>query len=345
MMQRPTAVLLCLLALSTAASGDELIMKNGSQLVGTLIRVEADQVVFATPFAGELTIKQENIEHIVTAEPVNLMMANGTIYRDKKIISNETDGQVIVTAGGEAPVTYGIAEIDLINPDPWKLGDGYIWFGEASGAVEMERGNSDTYELDYKGSSTWRSLEDRYVIGGEGELDKSNGDKTTDNWKIKSKYDRFFVEQPEDYEDYYGVKLRFEYDKFQDLDLRTIIGPHIGRQFFDKPLFSLRAEAGPVWVDEQFDVAEDNDYPGAMWDVDATSDIIGFGTSLYVIHDGILNFDDPDELVLNTTVGLKMPLILGFETAIEAKFEYDGGAVGDVDDMDETYNLRIGYAW
>lgn len=342
MMQKRTALLLCSLAISTGASGDELIMKNGSQLVGTLIRVEADQVVFATPFAGELNIKQENIEHIVAAEPVNLMMADGTIYRDKQIVSNETDGQVIVMADGEAPLTYGITEIALINPDPWKLGDGYDWFGEVSGALEMERGNSDTDEWDYKGSSTWRSLEDRYVIGGEGELDKSNGDKTTDNWKIKSKYDRFFVEQPEDY---YGVKLRFEYDKFQDLDLRTILGPHIGRQFFDAPLFSLRAEVGPVWVDEQFNEAEDNDYPGALWEVDASSDIFGFGTSLYVIHDGILNFDDTDEVILNATVGLKMPLILGFETAIEAKFEYDGGAVEDVDDMDETYKLRIGYAW
>lgn len=342
MKQRKNLLLLCFLALSASAVGDELIMKNGSQLIGTLVRIEADRVVFDTPFAGELAIKQESIEHIVTADPVNLMMADGTIYRDKKIVSNETDGQVIVTADGGAPVTYGIAEIALINPDPWKLGDGYIWYGEASGALEMERGNSDTDEWDYKGSSTWRSLEDRYVIGGEGELDKSSGDKTSDNWKIKSKYDRFFVEEPEDY---YGVKLRFEYDKFQDLDLRTIIGPHIGRQFFEAPLLSLRAEVGPVWVDEQFNVAEDNDYPGALWEVDASSDIIGFGTKLYVIHDGIINFDDTDELVLNATVGLKMPLILGFETAIEAKFEYDGGAVEGVDDTDETYKLRIGYAW
>ena len=125
MMQKRTALLLCSLAISTGASGDELIMKNGSQLVGTLIRVEADQVVFATPFAGELTIKQENIEHIVASDPVNLMMADGTIYRDKKIVSNETDGQVIVMADGEAPLTYGIAELALVNPDPWKLGDGY----------------------------------------------------------------------------------------------------------------------------------------------------------------------------------------------------------------------------
>jgi hypothetical protein len=110
-------------------------------------------------------------------------------------------------------------------------------------------------------------------------------------------------------------------------------------------LISLFGEVGPVWVDEQFDQADDNEYPGALWLLSATSDIIGFGSTLYMTHDGIFNADDPEDLVLNTTVGLKMPLTLNFEAGFEAKWEYDGGAVEDVDNLDETYNLFIGYAW
>jgi hypothetical protein len=62
-------------------------------------------------------------------------------------------------------------------------------------------------------------------------------------------------------------------------------------------------------------------------------------------HDGIFNADDPDGLILNTTLGLKMPLAAGFETGVEAQWEYDGGAVEGVDELEETYNLFIGYAW
>ena len=132
---------------------------------------------------------------------------------------------------------------------------------------------------------------------------------------------------------------------FADLDLRTIFGPHIGREFFGTRLLRLEAEVGPVWVDEQFGVAEDEDWPGALWVVEAESDIVGFGTTIYVEHDGTLNFDDIDGVLLNTTIGIKLPLIFGFQTALEAKYEYDGGAVENVDDLDETFNFKLGYSW
>ncbi len=42
-------------------SADELLMKNGSRLIGTLVSAENGSVKFKTPFAGELKIKLKNI--------------------------------------------------------------------------------------------------------------------------------------------------------------------------------------------------------------------------------------------------------------------------------------------
>ena len=336
-------LLLGLLAMGIAAvpRADELVMENGSRLIGTLVSAEGDEVVFDTPFAGQLTIKQENIASLRT-DSATLMLENGQVYRDVPLEQSTESGQVQIALQETAPVSFPVEDIKLVNPDPWLLGEGYKWYGDVSVALQSERGNTDTDEWDGAMLSTWRSLEDRYEIRGSFEYDEANGEKSTDNWLVASKYDRFSKTNPDNY---YGAKLRFEYDRFTDLDLRTIVGPHIGRQFMDNRFLSIRGEVGPVWVDEQFKVSEDNDYPGAMWVGQLSSGIIGFGTTLYVRHDGILNFDDADELVLNTTVGLKMPLIFGFETGIEAKYEYDGGAVEGVDDTDETYNFRIGYTW
>jgi putative salt-induced outer membrane protein YdiY len=339
---RNLLLLMLVLGPATLTLADELEMKNGSVLIGTLVRAENDHLIFDTPFAGKITVKQENIESIRTTVPVTLMMADGRVFRDREIVTNETEQKVVVSHQGRTPVTYPIRDIDRVNPHPWRLGDGYKWSGKTSAAVESERGNSDTDEWDLIAKSVWRSLEDRYTLKGDLELDESNGEKNTDDWKVFAKYDRFQKVIPEDY---YGVKLRFEYDRFADLDLRTIIGPHIGRQFFETKFLTLEGEVGPVWVDEQFAVAEDNDFPGAMWLLEAESDVVGYGTTIYAIHDGIFNFDASDEIILNTTLGIKVPLMFGFETAFEAKFEYDGGAVQEVDDWDETYNFRIGYTW
>jgi hypothetical protein len=333
-------LLLALLTFGVAATADELYLKNGSKLIGTLVSAEQDKVVFNTPFAGDISVTEANIEQLVTESGVTLMIEDGRVLKDRQIISK--DGQLVATGGGEPDVTFAATEINLINPPAWKLGEGYNWSGELSAALETERGNSDTDEWDFVGRSVWRSLVDRYTIRYDQEIDKNQGDKTADNWTGQLKYDRFFKNNTENY---WGVSSRFEYDRFQDLDLRTTVGPYLGRRFINRPILTVIGELGPVYVDEQFDVAEDNDYPGALWDFTVNSDVLGFGTTLYLEHDGILNFDDPEDLILNTRFGLKLPLILGFETKIEGLWEYDGGAVDDVDDLDETYNFRIGYSW
>ncbi len=328
------------MALCPILNADELRMKNGSVLIGELVSAESELVVFNTPFAGQITITQDNIERITTDEAVTLLMEDGTVHREKQIISTET--AMLVKTEGESSALFAAEDIEMVNPEPWKLGEGYDWTGSISVAVEYERGNSDSDDWDIKASTSWRSLWDRYTIRGAFEYEESGGAKKTDNWDLLFKYDRFFEYGGQDY---WGVKTMAEHDDFADLDLRTTIGPHIGREFWNSQLLTLEAEFGPVWVKERYFVADNDDWLGLMWYVDARSNILGFGTTTYLSHDGILNTTDPRDTLLNATIGISFPLIGGFETAVEIELEYDGGAVDDVDELDETYNLRFGYTW
>jgi len=101
---------------------------------------------------------------------------------------------------------------------------------------------------------------------------------------------------------------------------------------------------GVVYVDEQFEVAEDHDYWGSSWEVRLTSGIIP-GTELYIHSDGLVDYGDVESVVANTIVGISNPLMFGFQAGAEVKYEYDSGAVEGVDDMDETYNFKLGYSW
>ena len=62
MLKNCLMVLLGAVAFCGAAMADELTMKNGSVLIGTLIQAEDGHVVFDTPYSGEIKIKGENIE-------------------------------------------------------------------------------------------------------------------------------------------------------------------------------------------------------------------------------------------------------------------------------------------
>ena len=339
MFKKCLMVLLGAVAFCGAAMADELTMKNGSVLIGTLIQAEDGHVVFDTPFSGEIKIKGENIERIRTDNPVTLMLADGSIYKEKFVDS--TDEGTIARADGEPAIRFEPKEIKYVNPDPWKLGEGYKWFGDVNVAVKAERGNTDTGENDADFKSVWRSLEDRYTLRGNYEYDETDGDKNKNTWGTRGKYDRF---RKESSDDYYGVQLALKYDEFADLDLRTTVGPYIGRQFYSSNLLMLSGEVGVVYVDEQFKVAEDNDFWGGSWEIEMTSDIIPH-VDIYVTQAGVLNAEDIDGVLVDTIVGLGLPIVFGIKASLEAKYEYDGGAPSDIDELDRTYNFKLGYSW
>ena len=333
------ALVLAVAFTSVGVQADELTMKNGSRLVGEVVTSESGHIVFNTPFAGEIKIATENVLEVRTVKPVTLKMADGTIYKDKLIVS--TEHGIAVRNEGETPIYFKAEDVALVNPEPWLLGEGYKWFGEVNTALSMERGNTDSDEYDLDFTSSWRSLDDRYILKGMYERDASSGVRDKNQWRIRGKYDRF---SNQDTNNYFGGQLVFYQDEFADLDLRTTVGPYIGRLFFESSRLSLSGEVGAVYVDEAFDLAEDSDFVGGNWEVSMTSDIIP-KTELYATQIGIVNFDQIDGVLIDTVIGLRFPLIAGLQTAFEIKLEYDGGAVDDVDELDQTYNFKLGYTW
>tara|TARA_R110001599_G_scaffold353231_1_gene591108 strand:- start:192545 stop:193564 length:1020 start_codon:yes stop_codon:yes gene_type:complete len=321
------------------AVADELIMKNGSRLVGTLISASQSDVVFETPFAGQITVKQANIEQIVADKKVTLMMQDGKIYRDKQIVTR--DQRLLVMAAKQQPVMFDVADIKLVNPEPWRIGDGYKWYGQMNLAVLAERGNTDSDQMDIDFESIWRSIEDRVTVRGLWEIDSTDGTENKNAATLRNKYDRFRVEDPDNY---IGAQVAFERDKFADLNLRTTVGPYLGRQFFETQLLSVQGEVGVVYVEEDYDTAPNDDYWGSNWELRLISDIIP-DTQLYVNADGVFNFNHTDRQLINATVGVSLPVMYGLKAGAEVRYKYNGGAVAGVDELDETYNIKFGYVW
>ena len=338
------ATLLCgfvsmtLQAEEAAAPADEILLSNGSRIVGTVTGARDGVVKVDTDFAGTLEIPLDKIVSLQTVEPVVMALADDSVIEGQPLSYSEE--AVTVTDASGAEKTLGLDELLIVNPEPWEIGQGYNWSGLVSFAFAIERGNSDTDELDYKLDTTWRSDDDRYTLKIDGEIDEANDVENADNWTIQGKYDNFFSERS-----YWGAQALAEQDQFADLDLRYLVGPYIGREFYTDPIFTLSAEVGASYVNEDFINAEDQDYTGATWAFHITSDYLGGDSRLYFDQWGVWNLDHTSDVIVNTAFGLGFPLLFGFEAAAEVLLEYDSGAVEDVEKLDETYKFRIGYAW
>ena len=317
---------------------DEILLKNGSRILGTVTSARDGVIVIETDFSEAIKIDTDRIDSISTQGSMVVLMSDDSVIRDQPIVVDESG--IVVTKGDGSQRAYSVNDFKILNPEPWELGEGYKAFGLASLAWALEKGNTVTDELDIKAESFWRSLEDRYTLKFYAEIDEANGIKNADNTQLIGKYD-YFLEG----EDYWGAKFAAKQDEFADLDLRAYIGPYYGRQFFERPIFTLSGEIGFAYVYEDFIVAENQEYPGAHWDINLNSDYMGGDSRLYLEQSGIWNLKDTEDIVLNTTFGLAFPLLGNLEAAAEILLEYDSGAVEGVEELDQTYKFRIGYTW
>jgi hypothetical protein len=325
-------------AQEAAAFQDEIVLKSGSKILGTVTDSRDGVVTIETDFAGTLSINLDKIASLQTSNPVIIQLADQTVIPGQPL--RIQDELLVIDTATSPEQVYPLSELLLVNPAPWELGQGYKWSGLASLAMSAERGNTDTDELDYSLESIWRSKRDRFTLRYNGEKDRASNETTVDKWYGQGKYDYFF-----DGPLYGGIQTSAEHDKFTDLDLRYMVGPYLGRQFYEEPIFTLSGELGASYVNEDYIVAEDDDYAAANWAINASSNYLGGDSRLYFDHRGILSLEDTSDYILYTTFGLAFPLLWSLEAAAELQLDYDAGAVEGVDKLDQTYRFRVGYTW
>lgn len=321
-----------------AAEPDRIELKNGSTVLGEVMDAENGTLSLKTDFAGTINIQLDQIASMYTEKPMTLQMADGSIVEARPLAVE--DAKLVLPEAGEGDSDYALSQLLRVNPEPWEIGDGYRWTGLASGSLVAQRGNSETDELDYNVESRWTGLVDRYSARVFGQLREVNGTRSAENITGTAKYDRFLEDDW-----YWGMSASAERDQFSDIDLRAYVGPYLGKKFDQTPFYILETELGVSYVSEQFTSTPDQEYPGAIWTLDATSSYFGSDLRIYVRQNGIWDLKNTTDVVVNSTAGMSFPLIAAIEGSAEITWEYDSGAVSDVEELNQIYRFRVGYRW
>ncbi|MEA3244064.1 MAG: DUF481 domain-containing protein [Pseudomonadota bacterium] len=338
-----TLLLMCALTLLTGqqAVADELLMQDGSRLIGEVVKRENGTLEFKTSYAGVIKVKWDEVVELHADKAMELMLDDESTRTAKHIKSSE-EGLIVYDDIEPDLSEPSLAQDELafINPEPWRTGEGYKLDGHINFALSKERGNTDKDEIDVDGDIVWRFKHDRFTTFGELERDRSNSKKTKDKWKLNNAYDHFLTKKW-----FAGAYLGFEHDQFADLYLRSVVGPKVGYQWFESKELNLSTTAGPMYVDEDFDNNPDDDYIALGWGIDFDKYLFSEFVQFYHRQTGLWNMDDTSDLVWDTWTGLRFPLVWRLVASTEMQVEYDSGAVEDKDDVDTTYTLKLGYAW
>ncbi len=317
---------------------DELLMKDGSRLIGTVLKQDGTSLNFKTTYAGVIKVKWEEVDKVISDEAMTVLLKNKET-RQIHSVKKTPDNIITITESG-ATETFSLGEIDYINPEPWRLGEGWNWVGKINTELNYERGNSekDEYEGDF--DMTFRRISHRLKFNGDYDREKSNDVLTDDDWRLGARYDYFVNDKL-----FYGTTLGLEHDRFADLQTRVIVGPLVGYEFYESKKLNLDIAGGPMYTKENFYDADNDDYVAFGWQFNFDRYLIPDRVQFYHRHAGLLDVSETDNFVWDSWTGFRFPIYAGIVASTEVQIEYDGGAQKDVDDTDTTYNIKLGYEW
>ena len=314
---------------------DEVRLKNGDKITGQVVRMEADQLILKTTYAGEITITWQEVAVVRTDASVKVVLKDETALEGTTVAIE--DGKMKLDTGKlEAPSTFSLADVKAINPEPVKT---VKITTRANVSVTNERGNTNSDNYYFDGNFLARTNKNRYVIGGELTNEKADGITTSQNWLGYGNYSHFLSEKW-----YLYADTLFEHDEFKDLNLRSTLGAGVGYQFFETPLLNLSLAAGPAMVDENFDVAEDNDYSAGQWTINYNQYFFDKFVQFFHVNTGYVSLEDANDWFLKTRTGLRFPLYKGLTATLQYNFDWDNQPSPAAETEEDTkFIFLLGY--
>jgi putative salt-induced outer membrane protein YdiY len=310
------------------AAADQVILTNGDRVTGTVASLGGKTLTVTTPH-GELKIPWGDITSLVIEDPI-LVTVGDAAPAEVRIAPGDAAGRVTLNPGGSVELIQIVALARPIPP--------LSFTGGANAGMMRTGGNTDVNSLRLDGDVTIRQSANRYTGSAAVNRAKDRGLETAENWNTSVNYDRFLTQRL-----FVNANSIFTNDKFRDLDLRTALGAGLGYQVFDTPLVKLTANGGLGWVNENFDVAEDDSYTAARESAGLDIAIVPDRIQFFHQHDGYFGVTGEDNLFVRMKNGVRLGLVGGLVTTIQHDVDYDRSPSPGRKNTDRTFALTFGY--
>ncbi|MCH7986450.1 MAG: DUF481 domain-containing protein [Acidobacteria bacterium] len=218
------------------AAADQLVLKNGDRLTGTIVGADGKSVWLKTEYVGEVRVAWTGVEAITSEEPLHVTLADermlvGTVTTAEGKIEVQTEGAgevpvaldaIRALRSAEAQRTYEAEQERLRHP-------GWLerWAGSVDAGVSSVRGNADTFTFNLAlraARTTERNRLSTYFTSLVAENSTTGVSVTTANAvRAGARYDINLGERL-----FTFTFTDFEFDEFQQLDLRNVLGGGLG---------------------------------------------------------------------------------------------------------------------
>jgi putative salt-induced outer membrane protein YdiY len=310
---------------------DEIILKNGMHLVGTIVSMEEKSLTMKTVYAGDISVQWDEVKQLKSRTPLSV-----------QVIEEEEDSdgdgfyqtsRTMVTALGDQE-SLSLARVKTINISDLRY-KGNLDFGG-----NRTKGNTDTTAVNASTENTVWTERHRGHLDGKYAFASADGENTAKNARGTLGYDYFFTKK------FFANSYEFlEYDKFQGLDIRSTTGLGLGYQFFDTPSHSLSVSIGPAFVYEKFKETGTTKTATGAWAVDWDYDLISDRIRVYHQQKGFRDFGGGGSTALRWTAeqGARIEVYGSLYLKVAFEYRYNSDPEPGKKQSDRAFIWALGY--
>ncbi len=327
-----------ILASAIPCHADEITLKNGDRISGTIVKKEGESVIIKTTYAGDISINWRELNTLYSDADMQFVLVDGTSINGKAIQSQS--GSIEIKSGEIVePLSISLSQITTINP-PAIDSNPVKFSGHVNAGLSITDGNTNSKNIHIDIESVSRTISNRYTIGVVHNKAETEGVDSEDNLTGYMKYDHFFTSKW-----YAFTNAIFIKDKFKDLNLKTAIGFGAGYQLWETPEKNLSFELGLNYVNEDYIQADDNAYPAGRWALNYDKFLFKKATQLFHKHEVLLGLEQVDDVSILTQTGLRFPLIERLNATFQVNWDWDNTPAPGTKRADTDYLATIGYSW
>jgi putative salt-induced outer membrane protein len=249
-------LLLLTLLLTIPALADQIVLKNGDRLTGSIAKSDGKTLVIKTDFAGDVTVKFDAIQSITSTGDLNVSMGGKTVVGP---VTTSGDDVVVATKAA-GPIEAPKASVTLLRSPAEQaayeksLHPGWAegWNGGLNLGLAVTRGNSETKNLNIAFNAARKGLHDKLTlytnsIYATNDLPTASPHTTANTIGGGARYDHDFRPRVFGF-----VNGDFYHDELQHLDLRSTFGGGLGWHAIKSDPTTLDLLAGANYTHEGY---------------------------------------------------------------------------------------------
>jgi len=324
------------------AQADELVMKNGDRLQGTVVSMCHGKLLLKPSDGGELTISWEDVAGLSTDASVKASLKSGETLIGK-VKAGGNSALTLDPGDGDTPVALQMSQIKSLEQPVETIG--WDFDINISGEMSRQTGTSTVEKYNMMSDLTISRLSDVIKLYGEFHREWINEKLTEDRATGSGSYD-FFLDKKWFLFGHATAKT----DTLKGLDLWGNVAAGPGYQVWRSKEKNLSVRFGPAYEWEKYanpmgflNNGKERDFLAVYWA--PGFDMWFFRGSFQLFHNDavVYDFQSSENWTFRTHTGIRVPIFRKFVGSFQFNYEFDNQMPEGKTHEEQSW--KFGLAW